>query len=447
MARPVPVALRASLAALLAALLVGCFAPTAAFAAPSARPTQAQGPAPKAWIVVDVATGTVLAGDHVHDALRPASTSKVMTALTAVERLAPDAPVDVSPLAESQPASKINMKAGQQWRLSDTIASLLLASANDSAYALAEATSGSVDGFIAAENETARRLGMKDSTFADPAGLDDDTSYKGGPRMSAYDLGIVARNALAVPEIAQWAATRKYSFVDPTGMTRWLTNHNAMLPGGSRAYQFATGFKTGYTERAGHTLIATATKDGRSLIAVILDTYDTYGWATQLLEQGFTIPNENGTDTLPKVAVSSYSSRVATQQAFLAAARGTPTHLTAPLAAAATTTVPAPTTSTTEAAAPSSAVEGDTIASQGPAGDGGSGRRVNWLLVGAVVVSVAALAVLLRRRQVRRQRARRIARQRQRAAKIRSGGLTVIDPSYAEPTSTDSHVRVRRIDE
>src|SRR4029077_3821899 len=102
-----------------------------------------------------------------------------------------------------------------------------------------------------------------------------------------------------------------------------LTNHNRMLPGGTRAYEFATGFKTGFTSRAGHTLIATATRDGRSLIAVVLDTYDTYGWAVQLLDQGFATPNAQGTgEVLPLVAVSPYADRVADQQAFLTAARG-----------------------------------------------------------------------------------------------------------------------------
>ena len=310
---------RFAVRAALAALLVGLLAPTAAAAA---RPAAPQSPPPKAFVVVDVNTGTVLASDHQHDALPPASTSKVMTALTAVERLAPDALVNVSPLAASQPASRINMQPGQQWPLNNALASLLLASANDAAYAIAETAGGSLDGFVAAEQQTAARLGMEDSTFSDPAGLDDETSYKGGPRMSAYDIAISTRNALAVPDLAQWGATRKYEFVDPTGLPRSLTNHNRMLPGGTRAYEFATGFKTGFTSRAGHTLIATATRDGRSLIAVILDTYDTYGWAVQLLDQGFATPNAQGTgEVLPVVAVSPYADRVADQQAFLTAAR------------------------------------------------------------------------------------------------------------------------------
>ena len=92
---------------------------------------------------------------------------------------------------------------------------------------------------------------------------------------------------MTVPEIAKYAGLRSFKFDDPTGLHRSLTNHNKLLPGSSHAYPWATGFKTGYTERAGHTITATATHNGRSLIAVIMNTYDAYGWAAQLFDQGF----------------------------------------------------------------------------------------------------------------------------------------------------------------
>ena len=121
-----------------------------------------------------------------------------MTALTAVERLAPDTPITVSALAASQPASKISMHEGERWKLADALASLMVVSANDAAYAIAESTSGSVADFAKAETETGRQLGLRDSTFADPAGLDDGNAFRGGPLMSAYDIAITTRNALRV---------------------------------------------------------------------------------------------------------------------------------------------------------------------------------------------------------------------------------------------------------
>ena len=451
-------------------LLVGVLlAPTAAGAARpqtrdvavTARVAAPQSPPPKAYIVVDAQTGTVLLADHEHDALPPASTAKVMTALTAVERLPANATINVSPLAAGQPASRINMAAGQQWPFENAMASLLMASANDAAYAIAETAGGSVDGFIAAMQQSGKRLGMKDSTYADPAGLDDKTSYKGGPRMSAYDIAIATRNAMAVPEIAKYAGLRTFKFDDPTGLHRSLTNHNKLLPGSSHAYQWATGFKTGYTERAGHTITATATRDGRSLVAVIMNTYDTYGWAAQLFDQGFAIANDAGTGTrLPRVAVSTYDQRVADRDAFSTLVRGA--SLTAATRTDSTPTSAAPPASTsssstsssapaTTAAPPSSVVGGSAIASQqSAAGTGGSGvLSVRNVVI--VLLILLVIAFMLRRRAVRRQRARRIARQRNRAAKMRSGGLTVVDGRYRPGDRVgppvESHVRVRRDDE
>ena len=249
-----------------------------------------------------------------------------MTALTAVERLPPDAMVAVSPLAAAQPASRINMVAGDQWPLDrrDGVADDGVGQ-RCRVRDRRDGGGGSLEGFAAAMTAD-RRAGSawQDSTFADPAGLDDGGSFEGGPRMSAYDIAVATRNALTVPEIANWAATPhvRVRRSDRAG-TRSLTNHNQLLPGSSRGYPWATGFKTGFTDNAGHTLVATATRDGRTLIAVVLNTWDTYGWAVQLLELGFATPNESGTgETLPDVAVSPYARRVADQQAFVAVARG-----------------------------------------------------------------------------------------------------------------------------
>jgi D-alanyl-D-alanine carboxypeptidase len=417
------------------------------------RIAQAQGAPPKASIVVDATTGEVLLADHEHDALPPASIAKIMTAVTASERLPADAMINVSPLAAGQPASRINMQAGQQWPFEQAMASLMMVSANDAAYAIAEAAGGSLDGFVVEMNQTAHRLKMKDSTFADPAGLDDKASFNGGPRMSAYDIAIVTRNALAVPEITKWASMRKYAFVDPTGLHRSLPNHNKMLPGSTRGYQWATGMKTGYTKRAGHTLAATATRDGRTLVAVVMNTYDIYGWGAQLLDQGFATPSGSGTGVrLPAPAVSPYGARVGERQAFASVARGT----TPSTGAAATAPAPTGTTDSTAATTttarrtPSSRVDGDVIATQEAASDGsGGGFFTPWKVVLVAAVLLVA-AFLVRRHAVRRQRERRIARQRMRAAKIRSGGLTVVDGRYRAGDRTgppvESNVRIRPFD-
>jgi D-alanyl-D-alanine carboxypeptidase len=334
-------------------------------------------------------------------------------------------------------------------------------SANVAAYALAEATSGSVEQFAKDEAETAKRYGMSDSTFADPAGLDDEQSYGGGPRMSAYDIAIAARNTLAVPELALFSAQRQLSFVDPTGAQRSLINHNRMLPGGTRAYDGTTGMKTGYTNRAGHTFVATATRNGRTLIAVVLNTYDTFGWAQQLLDQGFATPRrDKGTGaTVPPVEVSPYGQRVTDRDGFLALT-GTPGASVAAATAGTATSTPGESTSvsttvTTTAPSAGRASGGDETTASAAASTSDSpndGGGPGWFSVRNIVIVVVVLLAalfLLRRRAVRRQRARRLAKRRAVRAAMRRGSLPVVDGRYRSGARfgppVESHVRIHRV--
>lgn len=437
------------------------------------RPAQTEAPAsevppPRAHLVVNADTGEILFGEHVHEPVPPASTVKIMTALTAIERLPLDATITVSELAASQPATRINMVAGQEWRFDDALASLIMASANDAAYAIAETVGGSLGGFAAAMTATGKRLGMSDSTFADPAGLDDEASFRGGPRMSAFDVAIAIRNALAVPEIARYAAARTHEFVDPAGATRALTNHNKLLPGNSRAYDGATGFKTGYTSQAGHTLAATAEREGCTLIVVVMNTYDTYGWAAALLDRGFAMGCTGGTgERLPAVAVSPYAQRLADQEAFLALARGPepPTTTFPAIPHADLPRAPVPAGGQAGAAVGDDGLSGtstgDPDAPTGAGAEGGeaggeASDSAGWTgvlttrNVGLAAFGLALVLVALRRRAVKRRRARRLALRRLRAAQMRSGSLPVVEGRYRPGIRVgpppDSHVRVARRD-
>jgi len=288
-----------------------CAAVAVLFAAPAvagavgATPTTAATSAtaePKAWILVDSDSGTVLAGSQFHAPLPPASTVKVMTAITAIELLKPDARLKVSAEAAARVPMKIDMREGESWPLDVTLQSMLMVSANDAAYAIAENAGGSLPQFAEHMNATGRRLGMQDSTFADPAGLDDGTSFNDGSRSSAYDLAIAARNLLAVPQLAAIVSTTKTSFTDPRGSRRTLTNHVRFL----NLYPGATGVKTGFTQEAGRTLIASATRNGRTMIAVVLNYTDHYAYAGRLLDQGFATPaNARGTsERLPATDIT-----------------------------------------------------------------------------------------------------------------------------------------------
>jgi D-alanyl-D-alanine carboxypeptidase (penicillin-binding protein 5/6) len=254
-----------------------------ALPAPAGAAGAAPAPLARAWILVDADSGAVLAASGHHDALPPASTTKLMTALVAVEKLPREAVLTVGDIPAAQPAMRIGMRAGQGWALLPALHSLLMVSANDAAYALAEAASGSLAGFAADMNAAAARYGMRDSVFNDPAGFDDSASFQGGSRVSAYDLAVAARNVLAVPELVDIAALPEYAFQGPSGRQHRLLNHNKLL----RRYPGAVGLKTGYTRQAGHTFVGAARRDGRTMIAVVLNTDDTYGSAAGLLDHGF----------------------------------------------------------------------------------------------------------------------------------------------------------------
>jgi D-alanyl-D-alanine carboxypeptidase len=445
MRRPGSLFVRAVVAA---SLLVVASAPLVEPVVAATHPAQSTGelPPPKAQIVVDATTGAVLAGDHIHDALYPASLVKIMTALVAVERLAEHETIPVSALAAGKPPMKITMQEGQRWPLEHAIASMMMVSANDAAFAIAEHVGGgSIDGFADVATDASERLGLRDSTISDPSGLDDESSHDGGSRMSAYDLAVVTRNALSVPVIAKYAAMPEFSFTDPAGQQRYLPNHNKLVVEGGYRYGGATGFKTGYTDKAQHTLVATATRDGRTLIAVLLGA-PTYGYAeaAALLDLGFSTPAAaDGTgERLPEIAVSPYATRLADQQAFAALASNT---------SATDGTTAALSSVPVEAAAPLAAREGRSSQSgdeTADEGSGGGGLLSTRNVVIALVVLLVTL-VMLRRRAVKRQRARRIARQRARAAQMRSGGLPVVDGKYRAGMRlgppVESHVRVRRV--
>lgn len=274
-------------------------------AAPSAHAqtttTAPYGPPPRAYVVVDQATGAVMAASNERTPLPPASLTKVLTALVTTAALGPNAKVPISERAAAMPARKLNMKTGQVWPVGDVLSSLLASSANDAGAALAERVSGSMENFHSALSKLAAHLQMADApTLHDPSGLDDSSSVRGGNLISARDLAIAARALLTDPRLAPIVARPVTEFIGPDGVPHRLTNHNKLLT----RYPGAVGMKTGYTKKAGRGLIAAATRDGRTEIVVVLDAVDTYGWATQLLDSAFATPVPPRADRLPAIRPS-----------------------------------------------------------------------------------------------------------------------------------------------
>jgi D-alanyl-D-alanine carboxypeptidase (penicillin-binding protein 5/6) len=369
---------------ILAVALVALVAPLLGVGAASAQTpgssaTLPPAPLPKAWMLVDADTGAVLGGTDIHTPMPPASTIKLLTGLLVAQRLAANEPIPITTLDESKPARKINVKAGQVWDREDLLYSMLLVSANDAAYALAEQVGrGSLDAEIAIANATLARLGARDNPVPnDPAGLDDETfSNRGGSRISAWDLAIVARAVLHEPELTQTIQTLHYEFDGGDGLHHELNNHDSFLA----MYAGATGLKTGGTDLAGRTFVGTAVRDGRTMLVVEFDAANIYASAAQLLDQGFATP---------------------------VAAEANLDHLPAVVAGAARDPAPEPL-----AAAQSHAVSGQgagagTAAAAATDDSGGSivdSRTTGTVLI---VLSAVGLLIVLRRRAVVRRRAMR----------------------------------------
>jgi D-alanyl-D-alanine carboxypeptidase len=274
---------------------------TAAAPAALAAPAAQAPPLPKNYVLVDFDTGAVIAQQDARTPRPPASTIKLLTGFIATQRIAPGTGIPISSLAESMPARKINVKSGQVWSYEGLMHSMLIVSANDAAVALAEKVGdGSLDNYVSIANMTADRLGLADHpVLNDPAGLDDEFANKGGSLISARDLAIVARAAMTKSEIMTIVNLREYNFVGGDGASHHLPNHNLFLD----LYPGANGLKTGTTDRAGRTFVGSATRNGRTMLAVVFDAPDVYASAGALLDQGFATPvaAEAGLDHLPAI--------------------------------------------------------------------------------------------------------------------------------------------------
>ncbi len=253
-------------------------------------------------VLMDAATGTVLFEKAPHEKRACASITKVMTLTLVMEaieggKIKWDDTVTTSEHAASMGGSDIWLEPGETMSVRDMVKAAVIASANDAAVALAELVSGSEDNFVAAMNKKAASLGMKDTTFKNCNGLDEE-----GHLSSAYDVALMSRDLIKHKDILNFTTTRIDSLRN--GKTQ-LVNTNRLLIN----YKGITGLKTGTTSKAGSCISATAEREGLSLISVILGASDTktrFKEAAQLLDYGFAVYTMY-TPGIPEKALSNIS--------------------------------------------------------------------------------------------------------------------------------------------
>lgn len=231
--------------------------------------------------LIDGRNGQFLYEKNPSQRFYPASTTKILTAVIALENGKLDARVKIPAEACNVEGSAIGIIEGEQMSLEDLLYALLLNSGNDTAVAIAIHVAGSVDKFTDLMNKKAAELGAVDSHFNNPNGLPDPNHYS-----TAHDMALISYYAMQNPEFRRIAATkiRTIERSDPDAQT-YLENHNRLLWN----YEGAIGLKTGYTEEAGQCLVSAADRNGREMLAVVMKSEGNNIWtdSTALLDYGF----------------------------------------------------------------------------------------------------------------------------------------------------------------
>jgi serine-type D-Ala-D-Ala carboxypeptidase (penicillin-binding protein 5/6) len=269
------------------ALVLGWTAIPASAAAPTAPRVEA-----RTAVVMDAATGAVLWQRQAHRPVLVASTTKILTAIVANDHYSAKKVLRVPEAAERVDGTRFGYRTGWLIRRDQLLTTLLLVSANDAAETLAAAwPDGGRAGFLRAMQNTCRELGCTDSTWRDPSGLDAP-----GHKASAADLAVLGRALLERPALAKLVGSRFAPYTWPGGRKTVLGNHNHFVGRGDDPG--ALGIKTGYTTKAGSTIVAAQRRSGRTLVAVVLGSKVMYEDIRALFGYGFKVKPKVGAELL-----------------------------------------------------------------------------------------------------------------------------------------------------
>lgn len=233
----------------------------------------------RAAALIDGKSGKVLFEKNKDERLPMASTTKIMTGLLACESKKMKKVVTVSPVASGTEGSSLWLEPGEKQTLENLTYGLMLRSGNDAAVAIAEYLGGSTEAFALMMNERAKKIGVQNTGFQNPNGLDAEGHFT-----TAYDLALISREAMKNKKFRKIVSTKSKTI--PWESSEWdrsLTNHNKML----WRYEGCNGIKTGFTKKSGRCLVTSAKRGKTELICVTLNAPDDWNDHTKMLDYGF----------------------------------------------------------------------------------------------------------------------------------------------------------------
>lgn len=224
----------------------------------------------KSAILIEASTGEILFEKNADERLVPASMTKMMSMLVIIEAIENgdlkwNQEIQVSENASSMGGSQILLETGEKMSVRDLFKGVAIASGNDAVVALAEAVAGTEDAFVQKMNDKAKELGLKNTNFKNPHGLDTANHYS-----SARDMSLIAKELVKHEKVLEFTSVYEDYLRENTDRKIWLVNTNKLV----RFYDGVDGLKTGFTEGAGYCLTATAKKDGMRVIAVVMGEAD-----------------------------------------------------------------------------------------------------------------------------------------------------------------------------
>ena len=229
-------------------------------------------------ILMDTDNNRILYENNIHNVRSVASISKIMTAIVAIESKKLDNIVTIGDEINSAYGSGVYIEKGEKIKLRDLLYGLMLRSGNDAALAIANYVGGSVENFVKMMNDKAIELKLRNTTFNNPSGLDQEK----GNYSTAYDMAIITSYAMSLDEYKKITSTKSYTLKTNKKTYKWK-NKNKLL----KTYKYTTGGKTGFTEIAKRTLVTTASKDNVNLVVVTLNDGSDWKDHKDLFEYGF----------------------------------------------------------------------------------------------------------------------------------------------------------------